>query len=162
MTMQDLDTGLFTSREFERRLAAEVERAAADGRPYAVVACVPQHLPSEGVDDIVRVAASCVRNVVRDGDVAGRLTNSILAVGLPGTPADGARVFAHRLQNELRLRSYHLRNTVWDADFATMPEGGSASQELIQCAIEAAKTRRRRIALSSPSPVPPSQPFLDV
>lgn len=146
MTIQDLDTWLYTSREFRRRLAEEVERAAGEGRPYTVVACVPQHLPGEGVSDIVRVAAGCVRNLVRHDDLAGRLDDEILAIGLPDTGADGARVFCYRLQGDLRLRSYHLRNTVWDAGFACLPEDGSTAPELLRAAIRAARTRRRRLA----------------
>ncbi|OGO49967.1 MAG: hypothetical protein A2148_07650 [Chloroflexi bacterium RBG_16_68_14] len=146
MITQELTTWLYTSREFRRRLTEEVERAAREERPYTVVACVPQHLPGEGVGDIVRVAADCVHNLVRDDDLAGRLDDDILAIGLPDTDADGARVFCYRLQGDLRLRSYHLRNTVWDADFACLPEDGSPAEELLQAAIKAAKTRRRRLA----------------
>lgn len=145
-TTQDLDTGLYTSEEFERRLTEELKHAARDGRPYAVLACVPQHLPGEGVADVVEAATASVRSLVRKSDLAGRLGDEILAIGLPGTTATGARALAHRLQGDLGLRSNHLRNTVWEAGFACLPEDGLTTLALLPAAVEAARTRRLRLA----------------
>jgi GGDEF domain-containing protein len=146
MRTQNPDTRLCTNEEFNRRLAEEVEQAARDGRRYAVVACVPQHLPGEGVTEIVDVAADCVRRIVRDGDLAGRIDDEVLAIGLPDASAADAGVLAHRLQSDLRLRSYHLRGTLWETGQTALPEGGVTAQELLSSAIDAARNRRRRLA----------------
>ena len=144
MTLQ-LDIPLYMNRTFERRLAVAVERAAADQCPYAVVACVLQRLPGERIPDVARVVTDCVSGLVRDGDVAELLGGEIVAVGLPDTAARAAGVIAHRLQSDLRLRSAHINNTVWDTGFACLPEDGLTAEELLDAAVEAARTRRRRL-----------------
>ncbi len=146
MTTQVMDTKLHTDETFRRLLAGDVARAVEGERQYAIIACVPQHLPGEGVADIVEIAVKCVRRLVRDGDTAGRINDHILVVGLPNTDPTEARVFAHRLQSDLELLSAHFRNTVWDAGFACLPADGSTGQELLDAAIQAARTRRRRFA----------------
>ncbi len=146
MTTQVLDTQLHMDEAFKRLLARDVSRAVEEERQYAIVACVPQHLPGEGIADIIEIAAKCVRRLVRDGDTAGRINDHILAVGLPNTDPTEARVFAHRLQSDFELLSAHFRNTVWDAGFACLPADGSTGQELLDAAIQAARTRRRRLA----------------
>lgn len=146
MKTMDLGTGLYTKEDFERLLAHEVAEADADGRAYAVVAVVPQRLPGEGVADVVRAATSCVRDLVRDEDIAGRLDDEVLAVGLYNGDAIVARVFAHRLQGDLRLRSFHLRNTLWETGYAVLPDDGNTANALLRAAIEAARSRRRRMA----------------
>ena len=149
MWTRDPDTELWSSESFEGLLAVEVQQAAREGRLYAVIACVPQQLAGEHVADVVRVAASCVLDLLRTGDLAGRLSHEILAIGLPDTDADGARVLVHRLKSDLRLRTAHLRNTVWEAGFACLEEDGTTSEGLLQAAIEAARGQRRRVALDA-------------
>ncbi len=146
MKTPDIDTRLQTSERFLFLLEQQVNRAARDASSYAVIACVPLQLPGEGVADIVATAAACVRNLVRADDLAGHLHDEIIAIGLPETDADGARAFANRLQGELSLRSAHLRNTKWEAGFASLPEDGPTAEELLRAAIVRAKGRRRRLA----------------
>lgn len=145
MKTLDLQPRLHTNEEFQHHLAVEVEQAARDGHTYAVVACVPQHLPGENITEAVDIAAECVRDFVRQGDMAGRLDDKVVAIGLSETAASEASVLAHRLQGELRLRSYHQRSTVWETGVATLHESGSTAQELLASAIDAARNRRRRL-----------------
>lgn len=131
--------------ELERRLMVAVERAAVDGEPYTVVACVPQRFPGE---DIVQVIEACVQyahELVRDDDIVGLVDNETLLVGLRETGTVAARVFAYRLQGDLRLRSRPIRNTVWETAFATMPQDGDSAEELTLAAITGAMNRRRRL-----------------
>ena len=146
MKTSAVDTQLHTSERFEFRLKQQVNRAARDASPYAVLACVPQHLPGEGVADVVEAAAASLCDLVRADDLVGRLSDEIIAIGLPETNADGARVFADRLQAELSLRSAHVRSIRWEAGVASLPEDGWTAEELLQAAIEGAKGRRRRLA----------------
>ena len=131
--------------EIKERLMAEVERAIALQEPYAIVASAPQVLPGEEISEVIQVAARCARDLVREGDVVGLLDGDIIAVGLSGTTPNLARVFAYRLQADLRLRTYALRNTVWETAFACLPQDGESSKDLLQTAIERAVTRRRRL-----------------
>src|SRR3972149_8488770 len=97
-------SGLLTDKEFSRELAERLAQAHDEGLGFAVVACVPQHLPGEGVAEVVEVAAGCLRTLMRDDDLAGLLDGEGLAVVLGSADATAARVFAHRLPGELRLR----------------------------------------------------------
>ncbi len=75
----------------------------------------------------------------------GLVDGDIIVVGLSGTTPNLARVFAYRLQADLRLRTHALRNTVWETAFACLPQDGESSGDLLQSAIERAVTRRRRL-----------------
>lgn len=131
--------------ELKERLMAEVERAVAEQEPYAIIASIPQRLPGEEISDVIQVGARCAVDLVRDGDVVGLLDGEIIVVGLSGTTPNLARVFAYRLQSDLRLRTHALRNTVWETAFACLPQDGESSEDLLQNAIERAVTRRRRL-----------------
>ena len=130
---------------FERRLMVAVERAAAAKEPYSVVACVPQRLPGEDITQVIEACAQYVHGLVRHDDIAGLLDNELLVVGLRETGTVAARVFAYRLQGDLRLRSRPIRNTVWETAYATMAQDGDSAEELTLAAIEGAKNRRRRL-----------------
>ncbi len=141
-----LDTALYTGEPYMLKLKREVEQAAKDQRPYAVLACVPQGLPGEIASDVVSGVAECVLGIVREQDMPGMPRRDIVALGLPETDSAGVQATAHRLQNELTLRSTPLRNTVWESGFACLPEDGLTAQELLDAAIRSARTRRRRLA----------------
>jgi hypothetical protein len=150
MTPIDLPTGLYAKDDFLRLLSDDVARALVHDRPYAVVTAVPQRLPGEGVAEVVRAAATCVRDLVRDNDIAGHLDDDVLAVGLSGADEQGAQVFAYRLQGDLRLRSYHLRSTIWETGYSVLARDGTTADDLIAAAVDSAKSRRRRMAESVP------------
>ncbi len=131
--------------ELERRLIVAVARAAASEEPYTVVACVPQRLPGEELAPVIEACAQHVGDIVRDDDIVGLVDDEILVVGLRETGTVAARVFAYRLQGDLRLRSQPIRNTVWETAFATMPQDGDSAEELASAAVDGAKNRRRRL-----------------
>ena len=143
---RDPDTGFLDEEHFLQRLEQVIERADRAGRWYSIVVCTPQRLPGEGVVDVVQTAAECIRALIRDEDLAGRLAEDVLAVGLPDTSPDGARVFAYRLQGDLRLCSYRLRSTIWELGHATLDEDGETWREVLFAAVDAATSRRQRIA----------------
>ncbi len=137
---------LSADTDYVEQLQQAVEEAAAEQHGYAVMACVPDALPGEDSSDILDAAAGWLPEVIRSDDVPGRLGDDAIAVGLPGTDAAGAQVLAHRLQSELTLRSTRFRSASWDAAFACLPEQGLTADELLDAAIELARTRRRRLA----------------
>ena len=153
MQMVDKDTGLYAGEAFERLLADEVERADAGSYPFSIIACVPYRLPGKQAADVVRVAAACIREILRRDDLAGHLNEDILAIGLPDTKPDDARVVAHRLKSDLGLRTAPWRTTKWEAGVASLPEDGETAEELILAAIEAAKESHRQSSYySGPAP----------
>ena len=138
--------GLYAGEAYALKLKRAVEEAAESQRPYTVLACVPQNLPGENTADIVNVVGRCILGLIRDGDLPGIVGRDIVALGLAETDAAGAQVLAHRLQNELTLRSTPLRHTIWESGFACLPEDGLTAAELLDAAIRSARTRRRRLA----------------
>jgi GGDEF domain-containing protein len=146
MPKVDIRTGLFEKQDFLRLLTAEVDDALREGRPYAVLAVVPQHFPNEDMTDVVRIAASCVRDLVRDGDLAGHVDDEIMAIGLFNGDRTAAAILSQRLQSDLRLRSFHLRSTNWETGVACIVDDGKNANDLLDAAISAARNRRRRLA----------------
>jgi GGDEF domain-containing protein len=138
-TVETLQSDLPTNEAFRRLLADHVARAAQEQGSYAVIACIPQRFRGEDVGDLTRIGAESVRRLVRSQDVAGRVLDEALIVGLPDTDAAGARVLAFRLKSELGLRTSRLRSTKWLAGFACMPENGTTAGELLEAALESAE-----------------------
>jgi hypothetical protein len=146
MTSETLTNRVTAESEFVRVLTGEVARAVHDKRPYTVVAVVPQHWPGEDMREMLQVASSAVRSLMRREDVAGQLPGETLAIGLCDADSRSAEIFGYRLQGDLRLRSFHLRNTVWDHGYAVLGRDGSTARELLSAAVESAKSHRRRLA----------------
>ncbi|MCH8900879.1 MAG: GGDEF domain-containing protein [Chloroflexi bacterium] len=143
-TMQ-IDNGLYTGEDFRHQLDAEIDRATKENLPYAVLACVPQQLSGEDATDLIAAAADSLPELVRQSDLIGLLPSQVLAIGAPETPASGAQALAHRLQNELSIRSGYIRTTKWQAGYACGPEDGATLQELLQSAIDAARAGQRHL-----------------
>ena len=154
MKTQSTDADLYEGERFRQMLEVQVERAHRGRRPYTILACVPQQLPGEGVALVVAAGAWLAPGLVRNSDLAGLLHPEVVTIGAPETSAPGAQALAHRLQSELSLRSGLRHGVRWEAGFACLPEDGSTPQELLQAAIEAARTRRQRLARSAIATLP--------
>lgn len=150
MTGVDLATGLYQKADFERQLLLELRVATVRESPFSVLAVVPRLLPGEGVEDILRAAAGCVRDLIRDEDIAGHLDGDILAVGLQDCDRPNADALASRMRSELRMSGQRLRNTTWEVGVACLREDGSTMQELLAAAIDTARNRRRTLASHTP------------
>ncbi len=131
--------------EFERRLLGDIARAGVNHQSYTLVACVPQQLPGEDNSDLVPRAVKHVTSLVRDTDVVGTLDGAIIAIGLPDSSPNGARVAAYRLQADLHQKSKGLRNILWETGYANFPEDADNSSDLLLTAVERAMTRRRQL-----------------
>lgn len=152
---------LYTDAEFRSYLAGEIQRAIDGGRPYAVIAVMPRHLPGEAGDGVVSLAAECVRRNVRADDIVGRLNNDAILVGVKQVDPTEASVLADRIQGELEMRAYQLGHTVWDIGIARLVEHGTTVSRLIGAATKLAHERRVNLAASSQPHVPPPslEPF---
>ncbi len=146
MANVDLATGLLAKEDFFRLLTGEVAAAAREGQPYAVLAVVPQHFPGEDMTEALRVAAVCVRKLIREGDLAGHVDEEIVGIGLHNGDRTSAAILSQRLQGDLRLCSAHVRSTIWEIGAACLPADGTTGDELLAAAIDAARMRRRRLA----------------
>ncbi|MGB2693927.1 MAG: hypothetical protein WBD55_01930 [Dehalococcoidia bacterium] len=117
--------------------------AAADGREhYAVIVCFPQKMFGEDVADVLHAAEPALRGVLRSDDLTGRISDDLLVVGVRGTTPDNVRSLSYRLKGDLRLRTAHVRQTVWETGFASMPEDGGTAEELLATAVLAGRNAR--------------------
>jgi len=142
----DPQTDLYVSWYLRRRLTEEVARATRYGRPLSLIACVPQALPGESIRQLVKQGGPFFRRLLRHGDHAGLLEGEVVAIGLPETPASGARVLAQRLRTELGVRRTPEGRRVWLVGWASLPEHGASVDALVQAALEATKESRLRAA----------------
>jgi len=138
-----IEVDVYEGLDLERRLMLAVETAGGNGDAYTILGCVPQRLPGEDISDVVAAVTQYATEVVRDGDIVGLIDGEIIILGLQDTGPNQARVFAHRLQGDLRLYSQKLRNTVWETGYACLYDHGDSAEELTLQAIENAKNRRR-------------------
>ena len=142
----DPQTDLYVSWYLRRRLAEEVARATRYRRPFSLIACVPQALPGESIPQLVKQGGPFFRRLLRHGDHAGLLEGEVVAIGLPETPASGARVLAQRLRTELGVRRTSQGRRVWLVGWASHPDDGTTVEALLQAALEATKESRQRAA----------------
>ncbi|MEX1255325.1 MAG: diguanylate cyclase [Dehalococcoidia bacterium] len=155
MTVKDVDTGLLDSEYFLDFLSKEVGNASMHGEPYSVIVCYPQRFSDEHLIEVVQAAAACVRELLRDEDVVGRLAEDVIAIGLPNTAPDGARVLTYRLKGDLAIKTSHLRTSVWEAGYACLPDDGLTGTELLEVAYDGAKHGRdARVPGSELPPIP--------
>ncbi len=118
-------------------LDAQLEHAIQEDLSFSVIACVPQGLPNENVDDVISVAEELLRASLRDDDRVGRLDRSTLIIGLLGAPSREAMSLASRLISDVSLRTARLQLTTWRSGVATFPQDGVRVQVLIDAAIDA-------------------------
>jgi GGDEF domain-containing protein len=139
---RDRETGLLESDSFLDALSREVGDASMRGEPYSVIVCYPQRFSDERLAEVVQTAASCVRELIRDQDVAGRLADDVIAIGMPNTDSDGARVLTYRMKGDLAIKTQRLRTSVWEAGHASLPDDGLTATELLEYAYQAAQQGR--------------------
>ena len=142
----DAETDLYASWYLRRVLNEEVARATRHGRPFSLIACLPQALPGESIPELVKQAGPFFRRLLRHGDHAGLLASEVVAIGLPETAASGARVLAQRLRTELGVRRTSQGRRVWLVGWASHPECGASVEALLEAALDATKGSRQRAA----------------
>ncbi len=143
----DPETKLYASWYLHRRLAEEVQRAKRHGRPFSIIICRPQALLGEGTSQAIETAARPHFNrLLCQGDLVGRLEDGAIAIGLPETPAAGARVLSQRLRGELSLRSAFVSKQIWQMGWATCPKDGETLEAMLQSAMAKTSERRRATA----------------
>ena len=145
MKTMEIEKGLYIGEDFRHHVVEEIERATKENLPYAVLVCIPRQLSGEDATDLIEAAAESLPELVRQSDLIGLLPSRVLAIGAPETAASGAQALAHRLQNELSIRSGYIRTTIWQAGYACGPEDGATLQELLQSAIDAARAGQRHL-----------------
>jgi uncharacterized protein (TIGR02266 family) len=126
-------TGVATRETFLERLSVETKRAAATGRPLALVVADVDHLrkvaDTRGRDaaaTVLRKLAGMLRAAVREDDLVARLGDDDFAVILSGLGRGSARQFAARLRSAIERFRF---TSTWDdgASFGVTLSLGAAS-----------------------------------
>lgn len=101
-------TGTLNRRSFFERGNEEVQRAKRYGRSLGILMVDIDHFKSindthghPAGDEAIRSLVRCIRSVVRQTDIVGRLGGEEFALLLPETPLDGAALVGERLRHAL-------------------------------------------------------------
>ena len=107
----DALTGVLNRRRFTDLAADELSRALRHGAPVALLMIDLDHFKSvndrlghAGGDAVLRSFAATAAQVMRQGDVFGRVGGEEFAALLPQTTLDGALVLAERLRQQIQVR----------------------------------------------------------
>nr|HEX4315531.1 sensor domain-containing diguanylate cyclase [Kofleriaceae bacterium] len=107
-TQHDALTGLGNRRAFEERIAAELGRNKRYGHSFSLALVALRGLETANdrygqaaADEALRVVANIVRRHTRVIDACFRLSGDQLAIVMPGTSAEGARIVADRCRAQI-------------------------------------------------------------
>lgn len=174
-TLEDLSfhdglTGLYNYREFQRRLAAEVERSWRYGRQFSLLFLdidnfkrVNDTFGHLAGDEALRTLAAMVTRAVRPADQLARYGGDEFAIILPETPASGALVAGERIRSSLVSQPIPIGggrevNCTASIGVATYPEDGESGERLVavadQALYAAKETGGNRVMRAAPPPLP--------
>ncbi|MBU6260341.1 MAG: GGDEF domain-containing protein [Burkholderiales bacterium] len=115
MATVDEGTGLHTKKYLLDALQREIDLARRIGRPLAVMGLDLDHFKSvndryghNAGDEVLRLAASAVRDTVRACDIVGRVGGEEFAVVLPATELGAAVELAERVRVAVAARAHDL------------------------------------------------------
>lgn len=112
-------TGLFNRRGFDQRLHAEVERAARNGQPLALVMADVDHFKrfndrhghQAGDDCLRRVGAALAAGLNRSADLLARYGGEEFAAILPETDLAGAGALGESIRRAIQAKELLKRST---------------------------------------------------
>lgn len=111
-------TGLYNRRFLEESLNSRLEGASSVKRPIAVLMMDLDHIHGinnvygeAGGDQVIKAVAGAFRQVLRDADIAARLSGDEFAFVLPDTTLEEAHAIAERLRTTVSSLEIPLRLT---------------------------------------------------
>ena len=137
----DTLTELTNHRGFQQVLRSELQRAALEREPVALVAldlddfkAINERHGHPFGDGVLQGVGAQLRNSVRDGDTAARTGGEEFALILPGTDADTAHEIAERVRNEIARLSPTGSVLSCSAGLAVYPVDADNAAALLQLA----------------------------
>ncbi len=174
-SVRDSLTGMFNRRHMEEVLMRELQRAARNGKPIAVVMADIDHFKQfndsfghAAGDVLLRDLGAIFRNNVRGGDMACRYGGEEFLLILVDTDAEVAGERALQLCEQVRKMNvrHHgevLRQVTLSVGIAVFPRHGTTTAQLIGAADESlykakAAGRDRVVLCGATVPLPPADP----
>lgn len=149
MAVTDGLTGLYNHKEFQKRLAEEVERGTRYGKEFSLLMMDIDHFKvfndTHGhpvgdaiLKEIVKITKKCIRTV----DIAARYGGEEFAIVLPETNSEGGKIVAERIRQSISDSHFqtpggsraHLSVSI---GISLFPADASKREELIIAADEA-------------------------
>ncbi|WP_137937094.1 diguanylate cyclase [Chitinivorax sp. B] len=160
MAATDGLTGLLNRRKFMEKLNEAIETSGDDQFPLSVIMFDVDHFKQvndnhghKTGDEVLRIVAHAVGNLIKGGDSLGRLGGEEFAVILPHTPLSGAATLADALRKHI-AGLYYPADLKITASFgvALMRAGESADSVLHRAddALYAAKRAGRNQVICAP------------
>jgi diguanylate cyclase (GGDEF)-like protein len=164
-TMDGL-TGLANRREFDRVLAAEINRAERSGEPASLVVFDVDHFKAVNDtrghlagDEVLRSIAGVMAGAVREMDLVARYGGEEFAVVLPRCDQDDAVRVVERITVSMS-EDTGLQGVTLSSGIATVPFNASGELELVgaadQALYESKRNGRNRYTVSDNRPAPAS------
>ncbi len=155
MAIFDEPTGLLSARYYHLRLREELRRAIRHRKELTLLLVRLDGLMANGQDGLaaLRESAEKVRDLIRaDLDIPARYGENELAIILPDTGLDGARILAGRMSESLSAAGAAGKPRA-SIGIAGYPEHADTVEELAECAERAlAEAGEGGIATLPPTP----------
>jgi diguanylate cyclase (GGDEF)-like protein len=148
--MSDPLTGLWNHGEFQARLAEEISRAQRHEHPVSLVLLdvdgfrqLNERYGHRAGDELLRQVASAVRRLLRGSDIPARYGGDDLAIILPQTTREGARVAADNLRKAIKERPFAMGqapdgvSVTFSVGVAGYPEDGQSADDIVDAVARA-------------------------
>ncbi len=157
MAIFDEPTGLLSARYYHLRLREELRRAIRHHKGLALLLVRLDGLRSsepEGVNAL-RESAETVRDLIRaDLDIPARYGENELAIILPDTVLEGAKVLAGRMRERLSAGGMAVGSLEVSIGIAGYPEHADTVEELAECAERALEQAGKEGGIAALPPTP--------
>ncbi len=144
LSVTDPLTGLLNRRYLEERLTEEIKRSDRHGYPMSFLMIDVDHFKSyndsfthpEG-DKALQIVGQCIRESLRDADVAARYGGEEFSILLPQTNLDEARTIAERIRETISMTEFPNRQVTVSIGVTGASSSRDTAEEIISSADKA-------------------------
>ncbi|MHB9155347.1 MAG: GGDEF domain-containing protein [Endomicrobiales bacterium] len=115
LSITDGLTGLFNHRYFYERLSEEISRANRFGKSLSLLMLDIDHFKNfndafghQAGDTVLTTVTRLIQDNIRSIDVASRYGGEEVAIILPGTDIEGAKIIAERIRQNIQVQEFRF------------------------------------------------------